>query len=240
MIVLVGAGAAVATAAVVGGVASTGGANCGGVGCDGGGCGGGCGGGGGDVGCDGGGCGGDGGGCGGCGGGCGQGFLDYTTHRGNKGASHQNDTALFYDQIKSKLQLEFNKNQLVEKLRRLKKKYRNVLNKIAAGKEVSFKSPHDQATFEISRKIWSNNGRIAADNNPLDDEDPTLIKTEDARFQKSTPRSRNLLSSSHQAPPSFFCRLTLPERRLSSGSSKFEHTRSLTFALHQDAPRRRL
>ncbi|XP_050387317.1 probable transcription factor At5g28040 [Argentina anserina] len=101
-----------------------------------------------------------------------QGFLDYTTQRGNKGGSHQNDTALFYDQIKSKLQLEFNKNQLVEKLRRLKKKYRNVLNKIAAGKEVSFKSPHDQATFEISRKIWSNNGCIAAADNPLDDEDP--------------------------------------------------------------------
>ncbi|XP_050381466.1 probable transcription factor At3g04930 [Argentina anserina] len=137
-----------------------------------------------------------------------QGFLDYTTQRGNKGGgSHQNDTALFYDQIKSKLQLEFNKNQLVEKLRRLKKKYRNVLNKIAAGKEVSFKSPHDQATFEISRKIWSNIGRIAADDNALDDEDannPNFssfeIKTEDAAaaagFQKSTPRSRK-----RQRPP---------------------------------------
>ncbi|PRQ41940.1 putative transcription factor GeBP family [Rosa chinensis] len=132
-----------------------------------------------------------------------QGFLDYTTQRGNKGGSHQNDTALFYDQIKSKLQLEFNKNQLVEKLRRLKKKYRNVLNKIASGKEVSFKSPHDQATFEISRKIWSNIGRIGvagADDN--DDEDPNPnpnnpnfnhfeIKTEEAAgFQKSTPKSR--------------------------------------------------
>ncbi|KAL6142778.1 hypothetical protein ACLB2K_061054 [Fragaria x ananassa] len=143
-----------------------------------------------------------------------QGFLDYTTQRGNKGGggSHQNDTALFYDQIKSKLQLEFNKNQLVEKLRRLKKKYRNVLNKIANGKEVSFKSPHDQATFEISRKIWSNIGGVGAggaDDNALDDEDPNPnpnnpnfnhfeVKTEDAPagFQKATPRSRK-----RQRPP---------------------------------------
>jgi len=44
---------------------------------------------------------------------------------------------------------------LVEKLRRLKKKYRNVVSKIDSGKEYVFKSPHDQATFEISRKIWS-------------------------------------------------------------------------------------
>ena len=99
-----------------------------------------------------------------------QGFLDYTTQRGS---SHHNDTALFYDKIKSKLQLDFNKNQLVEKLRRLKKKYRNVLNKISSGKDVSFKSPHDQATFEISRKIWSDMGQIggAVEDNALDDDE---------------------------------------------------------------------
>ncbi|KAK7832804.1 putative transcription factor [Quercus suber] len=114
-----------------------------------------------------------------------QGFLDYTTSRGS---THHNDTALFYDQIKSKLQLDFNKNQLVEKLRRLKKKYRNVVGKISTGKEFSFKSPHDQATFEISRKIWSNsninnnsNNRFAVvvDDSVFDDEDsknPNLME----------------------------------------------------------------
>jgi hypothetical protein len=87
-----------------------------------------------------------------------QGFLDYTTQRGMNNSSHHHDTTAFYDQIKCKLQLDFNKNQLVEKLRRLKKKYRNVLTKIDSGKEYVFKSPHDQATFEISRKIWSGVG----------------------------------------------------------------------------------
>ncbi|KAH7543205.1 hypothetical protein FEM48_Zijuj02G0159600 [Ziziphus jujuba var. spinosa] len=133
-----------------------------------------------------------------------QGFLDYTSQRGKTTHHGQNDTALFYDQIKSKLQLDFNKNQLVEKLRRLKKKYRNVLNKISSGKEFSFKSPHDQATFEISRKIWSNLGRIGAEDNALDDDDPNPnpnnpnsfnmeLKSEDtgAFFaEKKTPRSR--------------------------------------------------
>jgi hypothetical protein len=133
-----------------------------------------------------------------------QGFLEYTT----KGTAnhHHNDTALFYDQIKSKLQLDFNKNQLVEKLRRLKKKYRNVLSKINSGKDFCFKSPHDQATFEISRKIWSSTGKIAGfsneDGNNLDDDDggnpnynnhtvmmdgDVVVKIED---HKSTPRSR--------------------------------------------------
>ncbi|CAG7890829.1 unnamed protein product [Brassica rapa] len=87
-----------------------------------------------------------------------RGFLDYvTTHRGG---SNPPDTSPFYEMIKSKLQLKFNKNQLVEKLRRLKKKYRNVMSKFGSGKEVLFKSPHDQSTFEISRKIWNRTGKI--------------------------------------------------------------------------------
>lgn len=95
-----------------------------------------------------------------------KGFLEYTSQRGN---AHHHDTALFYDQIKSKLQLDFNKNQLVEKLRRLKKKYRNIVSKINSGKDFSFKTPHDQATFEISSKIWSCSGAPIV--NVLDDED---------------------------------------------------------------------
>ncbi|XP_006340745.1 mediator-associated protein 1-like [Solanum tuberosum] len=115
-----------------------------------------------------------------------QGFLEYTTQRGgiNSSSHHHHDTGAFYDQIKNKLQLDFNKNQLVEKLRRLKKKYRTVMSKMGSGKEFVFKSPHDQATFEISRKIWSNAGPIVVrssgppppppDDGGFDDEDSHL------------------------------------------------------------------
>ncbi|CAJ1976209.1 unnamed protein product [Sphenostylis stenocarpa] len=120
-----------------------------------------------------------------------QGFLDYTAQRGS---SHHNDTALFYDQIKSKLQLGFNKNQLVEKLRRLKKKYRNVVSKISVGKEFSFKSPHDRATFEISQRIWSNTAPITG---PVEDDDeinpnPNPYPNPNPNFSHSakTPLSR--------------------------------------------------
>lgn len=84
-----------------------------------------------------------------------RGFLEYTSQRGGVHHSYQHhDTAAFYDQIKSKLQLDFNKNQLVEKLRRLKKKYRTIAGKMNSGKDYVFKSAHEQATFEISKKIW--------------------------------------------------------------------------------------
>lgn len=97
-----------------------------------------------------------------------RGFLDYTTQRGLNTSSQQHhyDTTAFYDQIKSKFQLDFNKNQLVEKLRRLKKKYRTVMSKMGPGKDFVFKSAHDQVTFEISHKIWSSNGGSYARSSP--------------------------------------------------------------------------
>ncbi|XP_076905343.1 putative transcription factor At3g04930 [Bidens hawaiensis] len=99
-----------------------------------------------------------------------QGFLDYTSQRGTSN-SHHHDTTAFYDQIKGKLQLEFNKNQLVEKLRRLKKKYRNVLAKTSAGREYVFKSPHDQAAFDLSCKIWNEPAAAAVSIAAIDDEE---------------------------------------------------------------------
>ncbi|KAL3516242.1 hypothetical protein ACH5RR_023144 [Cinchona calisaya] len=143
-----------------------------------------------------------------------QGFLEYTTSRGVINSSHHHDTTAFYDQIKSKLQLDCNKNQLVEKLRRLKKKYRNVMNKMGSGKEYVFKTPHDQATFEISGKIWGGSGvgtavrgGVAVEGGGFDDDDgntnfsvnfidrspiPNFIPNPNGidHLEKKTPRSR--------------------------------------------------
>ncbi|KAI6692569.1 hypothetical protein NL676_020279 [Syzygium grande] len=118
-----------------------------------------------------------------------RGFLEYTTQRGGAPSGGHHDTAAFYDQIKSKLQLDFNKNQLVEKLRRLKKKYRNVIGRMSSGKDFAFKSPHDQATFEISRRIWTNVAAAApgSNNDPIDDEDDTVRNPNFNNHLFSTP-----------------------------------------------------
>ncbi|KAJ4900705.1 hypothetical protein Rs2_14656 [Raphanus sativus] len=114
---------------------------------------------------------------------------------------HPPDTAPFYEQIKSRLQLEFNKNQLVEKLRRLKKKYRNVMSKFSSGKEVVFKSPHDQTTFDISRKIWNQSGKIIGfeDNSAMEFEETNNVNgnaasveidSENVKVSRKRSRSR--------------------------------------------------
>lgn len=115
-----------------------------------------------------------------------QGFLEYTSQRGRGRGVFHHDTAPFYDQIKNRLQLDFNKNQLVEKLRRLKKKYRNVVNRIDSGKDFSFKSPHEQATFEISRQIWSTAASAPVD----DDEDGNIHPNAAAAPGNKVPSSK--------------------------------------------------
>ncbi|KAL8499753.1 hypothetical protein ACS0TY_019645 [Phlomoides rotata] len=140
-----------------------------------------------------------------------QGFLDYTTQRcGPNGSSqHHHDTTAFYDQIRSKFQLDFNKNQLVEKLRRLKKKYRNVINKSGNGKEYTFKSAHEQATFEISSKIWGNvpvagNGSSAASRAapaPIDEEDDDVNNPNFVNFVDCQSPNLNGIDINSKTPP---------------------------------------
>ncbi|KAJ4809121.1 DNA-binding storekeeper protein-related transcriptional regulator [Rhynchospora pubera] len=84
-----------------------------------------------------------------------RGFLDFTSRRGTTFASHQYDTSPFYEEIKKQFTFDFSKNQLIEKLRRLKKKYRMcALRMQTAGKDFSFKSAHEQNIYDVARHIW--------------------------------------------------------------------------------------
>ncbi|CAL9171706.1 unnamed protein product [Musa hybrid cultivar] len=98
-----------------------------------------------------------------------QGFFEFTSRRGTTFASHQYDTGPFYEEIKKQLQFEFTKNQLIEKLRRLKKKYRNCVSRMRSmGKDFAFKSAHERAIYDIARNIWSASVKRAHES---DDED---------------------------------------------------------------------
>lgn len=85
-----------------------------------------------------------------------QGFYEYTSRRGTTGRrAPRHGVRPFFEEIRARLQLGFNKSQLVEKLRRLKKKYRLTVARMASGKGFTFRSPHDSKAFEISSMIWS-------------------------------------------------------------------------------------
>ncbi|KAK7344193.1 hypothetical protein VNO77_13536 [Canavalia gladiata] len=111
-----------------------------------------------------------------------KGYLDYIKQHRRATTSLQNDVASLYDHVRPELNVDFNRNQLVEKLRRLKRKHKLALDK-SKEKEIPFKNPQEQSIFEISHKIWGNDIDVI-DQNALDGDE-----------SGQTPESRDLIGN---------------------------------------------
>nr|GMD85278.1 GLABROUS1 enhancer-binding protein-like [Ipomoea batatas] len=75
-----------------------------------------------------------------------EGMIEYTE---KENADPHTDLDAFHDFIRNSLHFTVSKNQLQNKIKRMRKKYIN-----NAGKEKSFSKPHEQKTYQLSRKIW--------------------------------------------------------------------------------------
>ncbi|CAD6239135.1 unnamed protein product [Miscanthus lutarioriparius] len=125
-----------------------------------------------------------------------RGFLDFTARRGTTFASHQYDTGPFYEEIRRLLSFDFTKSQLIEKLRRLKKKYRVCAARVAAqGAAFAFRSAHEGAIYDVARHIWRpafrrGEGGGAADASDEDDINPVAAAAMEDGGSASTPTAR--------------------------------------------------
>ncbi|KAL9452683.1 hypothetical protein AB3S75_008469 [Citrus x aurantiifolia] len=81
-----------------------------------------------------------------------KGMIDYST---KKGLDPNQDMQGFYDYIKNSLHVDVSKAQLVDKIRRLKKKFENNLGKgKKKGEDRTFSKPHEQKAYDLSKKFW--------------------------------------------------------------------------------------
>ncbi|KAJ0239768.1 GLABROUS1 enhancer-binding protein-like [Hirschfeldia incana] len=91
-----------------------------------------------------------------------QGFLDFTSTRGDP---YENMDA-FCDYVKTLIDFNASKAQIVTKLQRCKKKFVNIVkNALKKGKtedKVTCSKDLDQKSFDLSRKIWGVNGVLPA------------------------------------------------------------------------------
>ncbi|KAK9677952.1 hypothetical protein RND81_11G177900 [Saponaria officinalis] len=83
-----------------------------------------------------------------------QGMIDFKKeHNKDPGAVHDD----FYNFIKSKLSnSKFSKGQVIDKVRRMKKKYKNNLSRASGGKDPEISNPHEFKSFQLSKIIWGN------------------------------------------------------------------------------------
>ncbi|XP_024924833.3 STOREKEEPER protein isoform X2 [Ziziphus jujuba] len=78
------------------------------------------------------------------------GMIEY---RFKKGSDPNADYNAFYEFVKNTIQANVSKNQLMEKIRRLKKKYKINAQKTLDGDHV-FPNPHEKIIFDLGKKIW--------------------------------------------------------------------------------------
>ncbi|KAL1809065.1 hypothetical protein DCAR_0728593 [Daucus carota subsp. sativus] len=80
-----------------------------------------------------------------------EGMIDY---REKKGADPSLDIVAFHESIEDMLSCSATKNQIVDKIRRLRKKFVNNLKRGQNGGDPVISRPHEYKSFELSKKIW--------------------------------------------------------------------------------------
>ncbi|KAF5728619.1 mediator-associated protein 1-like [Tripterygium wilfordii] len=89
-----------------------------------------------------------------------EGMIDFTEKNGK---SPNADVDGFLEFIKKSLGFDATRSKLMEKMRRLKKKYENNAGKgKKKGEEMTFSKPHEQRAYELSKKIWGGEGTNGA------------------------------------------------------------------------------
>ncbi|EEF46654.1 STOREKEEPER protein [Ricinus communis] len=85
-------------------------------------------------------------------------------YKSEKGADPYSEMGAFYEYIKKSLHVDVSRNQLIDKIRRLKKKYGNNMKR---GQDPVFTKSHDEKSFQLSKKLWGKNDQNV--NNDNDD-----------------------------------------------------------------------
>ncbi|KAK2642470.1 hypothetical protein Ddye_024233 [Dipteronia dyeriana] len=85
-----------------------------------------------------------------------KGMIEFST---KKGVDPSQDMNAFHDFIKKSLHIDVSRTQLVDKIRRLRKKYENNLERaIKKGEVRTFSKPHEQKAYDLSKKVWGGEG----------------------------------------------------------------------------------
>ncbi|KAK6932405.1 GLABROUS1 enhancer-binding protein family [Dillenia turbinata] len=80
-----------------------------------------------------------------------KGLSEYSSKKGSDPFQDMNG---FHEFVKKSLRADVSKSQLMDKIRRLKKKFKDNVGKGKNGADPVFTKPHDEKAFVLSKKIW--------------------------------------------------------------------------------------
>ncbi|CAH8354266.1 unnamed protein product [Eruca vesicaria subsp. sativa] len=97
-----------------------------------------------------------------------KGIVDYEKE---KGFSYRRDWDVFYGYVKGLIDADFSKAQLVNKVKKLKKRFSDINARSKDGKGLSFTSTDDEQVFMLLKNIWGKNETECASNEDMQEED---------------------------------------------------------------------
>ncbi|KAL5573217.1 hypothetical protein UlMin_022814 [Ulmus minor] len=123
-----------------------------------------------------------------------KGMIDYQS---KKGSDPYADMTAFLEFIKTNLHVDVHRNQLMDKVRRLRKKY---YNNAERGEDPVFAKPHEQKTFELSKKIWG----TEANANGVDDEGKSSKRKQRKKPEIAEKKEKVIANGELEADPDDF------------------------------------
>ncbi|KAF5728248.1 mediator-associated protein 1-like isoform X2 [Tripterygium wilfordii] len=98
----------------------------------------------------------------------------------------------FHEFIKKSIHIDVTRAQLMDKIRRLKKKFENNVGKAKKGKDRTFSNAHEQRTYDLSKNIWGRE-RTSGDEQAVDNGNVVVSSGRVAKDTKNveTEREKN-------------------------------------------------
>uniref|UniRef100_A0A7N0UR78 Uncharacterized protein n=1 Tax=Kalanchoe fedtschenkoi TaxID=63787 RepID=A0A7N0UR78_KALFE len=92
-----------------------------------------------------------------------KGMLEYSA---KNGIDPMDDLNGFHDFVKGSMHVDVTGAQFIHKIKRLKKKYENNARRSKEGVDKTFSKPHEQMSYDLSKKIWGfENAKAASASN---------------------------------------------------------------------------
>ncbi|XP_019162226.1 PREDICTED: probable transcription factor At1g61730 [Ipomoea nil] len=122
-----------------------------------------------------------------------EGMIEYTE---KENGDPYTDLDAFHDFIRNSLHFTVSKKQVQNKMKRMKKKY---INNAGKGKK-SFSKPHEQKTYQVSRKIWGKGDEKMEDSSQVTVVHALMAYNGSAKINKNSMKKAPVVEDAIETP----------------------------------------
>lgn len=122
-----------------------------------------------------------------------KGLIEFQANMKKDPSAHQQE---FHEFVKKSLHVDVSKSQVMDKIRRLKNKFKTNMKKSTNGEDPVFSKPHEYKAFQLSKKIWGGQNGVDDAANTVNSQEKSSTREKPSVDGKSSS-GRNSRKSSN-------------------------------------------